>query len=67
MRRELRLSTTPGRVRVSSDGRLVAATVGDVVAVWRDPVPVNPADVLAFIDRLTNARLDPGSDAVRWE
>ena len=55
----------------SQDGRLVAALVEPthgppVIMAWHDPVPVDPHDLPAYLERLTNARLDLGSDTVTW-
>jgi len=52
------------------DGRFVAAltqTTPPHVAIWRDPVPIDPSAVPAYIEELTNARLDLASSAVTWD
>ena len=74
VRRVLHLPRRPNKVVVSHvDARIIAASIpgpddnGDIVAIWRDPVPVNPAEIPAYIERLTNAHLDPGSDELRWD
>jgi hypothetical protein len=72
VRRLLAIGTAPEQGRASHDGRLIASVVkrldGDhAIALWRDPVPVDPRDLAAYIDRATNARLDPGSDQVLWD
>ncbi|MBA3455616.1 MAG: hypothetical protein H0T42_21155, partial [Deltaproteobacteria bacterium] len=36
------------------------------VAVWQDPVPRDPAALRAYLATLTNAQLEPGSDALTW-
>ena len=51
-------------------GRTVAAltrTTPRYVAVWSDPVPVDPSAVARYIEQLTNARLDLASSAVTWD
>jgi hypothetical protein len=37
------------------------------VAIWRDPVPVDPAELPAYVERLTNARIDSWSGELRWD
>jgi len=52
------------------DGRFVAVltrTTPPHVAIWRDPVPIEPSAVPAYIEQLTNARLDLASSAVTWD
>jgi hypothetical protein len=60
-------------VSATPDGRGVAAMLvspagGErLVAAWQDPVPADPRAVPAYLGRLTNARLAPGSDELTWE
>jgi hypothetical protein len=72
VRRVLHVATTPTQLRATPDARTVGAVVTALdqrkfVAVWRDPVPVDPAEVPAYITNATDARIDPGSDELRWE
>ncbi|MBA3456539.1 MAG: hypothetical protein H0T42_25850 [Deltaproteobacteria bacterium] len=68
-----RLLPLPGGAEqqtATRDGRSVAAmtrTSPRYVAVWKDPVPVDPAAVPAYLEQLTNARLDLASSAVTWD
>ncbi|HEU0030168.1 MAG TPA: protein kinase [Kofleriaceae bacterium] len=71
IRRQLPLPIGAQQAYSSLDGQTVAAIVQrgteHFLAVWRDPVPADPAAVPAFLSQLTNARLGLGSDAVTWE
>jgi len=52
------------------DGRFIAArtrTATPYIAIWSDPVPGDPAAVPAYLEQLTNARLDPASSTVTWD
>ena len=52
------------------DGRFIAAltrTAAPYIAIWNDPVPVDPMAVPAYLDQITNARLDLASSAVTWD
>ena len=54
----------------TSDGRFVAVRTRSsppYIAVWNDPVPVDPAALPAFLETLTNARLDLASSTVTWD
>jgi hypothetical protein len=67
----LMLGTAPTSITASPDGRAVAALIpldGEVaIARWRDPVPLDPAAVPAFLGTITNARLGFGSDSILWD
>ena len=73
VRRLLRLPAPPISVSATRDGRTIAAMLVSpagrerLIAAWGDPVPADPSATLAYIGRLTNARLTPGSDQVQWE
>ncbi len=68
-----RLLAVPGgadQVSAQLDGRTVAAltrTTPRYVAIWSDPVPTDASAIPAYIERLTNARLDLASSAVTWD
>ncbi len=62
---------TVGHVVIAEDGRSIAAVLGrtghgTVIGVWRDDVPHAPSEVRAYVDALTNARLERGSDHVTF-
>jgi hypothetical protein len=72
--RRLALPRPIAGVAASRDGRTVAALTSApgapgrrVLAVWRDPVPLDPRALPAALPTLTNARLELGSDAVGWD
>jgi hypothetical protein len=73
VRRLLRMPAPPISMSATRDGRTVAAMLVSpagrerLVAVWADPVPADPSAIPAYLGRLTNARIAPGSDQVRWE
>jgi len=72
VRRTLRIAAKATRLRSTPDARTVAALVTApdrrrFVAIWRDPVPVDPAELPAYIERLTNARIDSWSGELRWD
>jgi tRNA A-37 threonylcarbamoyl transferase component Bud32/WD40 repeat protein len=72
VRRTLRMYGETTRVAVTPGNKdvLALATLedGDVVlARWTDPVPADPAALPAYLATITNARLAPGSDALRWD
>jgi len=68
-----RLLQVPGgavQQATTRDGRFIAVktrTTPHYIAIWEDPVPLDPAAVPAFLDELTNARLDLASSAVTWD
>jgi hypothetical protein len=71
-RRTLSLPKSPSQVRSNDSGTIVVAQLKlpdkpTNIVVWRDPVPTDPAQVPAFLEKLTNARLLMSSDAVTWD
>lgn len=70
LRRVLRAPGTIVGVVATGDGKSIAASLEldderSAIAVWWDPVP--PDGMRAYLDRVTNARLLDGSDAVTWD
>ncbi len=62
----------PGKLGgVHANARHIAAIAkgdsGVRLVVWTDQVPDDPAALRAYLDKLTNARLPTGSDALRWD
>ena len=47
-------------------GSKSVATTAEL-AYWTDVVPKDPLTLRAFLDGVTNARLDPGSTTLRWD
>ncbi len=68
-----RLLPVPGGAEQQAstpDGRFVAVrtrAAPHYIAIWKDWVPVDPAAIPAFLDEVTNARLDLASSAVTWD
>jgi len=74
VRRILHTAYAPVRLHATRDARVVEAALTshdgigpETIAVWRDPVPVDPAAIPAYIATLTNARLAAGADAITWD
>jgi hypothetical protein len=64
------LADSPGvvltRAGVSSDGHRVLAHTATGVLVWTIPVPANPEDTAAWLDKMTNATTGSGSKSLGW-
>ena len=71
VRRVLPLPAGAAGFVASNDGRLIAAVVKPpevrpLIVMWRDPVPLDPAAVPAYLERITNGWLAFGSDGLTW-
>nr|MBA2541911.1 hypothetical protein [Deltaproteobacteria bacterium] len=72
VRRTLGMHGEIKRVVATPDGaRMIALSeLPDdrlVLGYWNDPVPADSQAVRAYLDTLTNARLQPSSDVLRWD
>jgi len=62
----VRPAATAVTAAIASDERDIAVQHADSIAIYRDPVPGDPARLRAWVESMTNATVEPGRDALTW-